>query len=54
MNKTISNILGLGGIAILSLSLTSGGEKSHIPVNENDFVTPAYFHGCNVKMKQAQ
>jgi hypothetical protein len=37
MGQKIKNIIGLGGIAILSLSLTSGGERSHISVNENEF-----------------
>ncbi len=38
MRKKIKNILGLGGIAIVSLSLTSGGERSHITGNDHDFV----------------
>lgn len=38
MGQKIKNIIGLGGIAILSLSLTSGGERSHVSGNENDFI----------------
>ena len=38
MGKIIQNILGLGGIAILSLSLTSGGGITSKTGNDNGFM----------------